>query len=224
MFLGTRTLVFGQKNVDLKLSIISPLNGAIIPFGDTAQVIISIKNLGPDTLTMNSDSLFYTTSIFPTVYSSASVNLAPFDSVTYMALYTINNAEEDATKSACAYLLPSSSYLDSNQTNDTSCVSFTLKAQENTGIDGTQFSLNEDFLIYPNPAKQKVNLSFNIPQKELVTISVYDFLGRKVLNQHYNMLSGNQTKVLDISECHPGQYLVELQIGNKYWSRKCTVY
>ena len=39
---------FSQKHADLSLRLISPADSAVIPFGDTAHVLLSLKNHGPD--------------------------------------------------------------------------------------------------------------------------------------------------------------------------------
>lgn len=223
---NTRTL-FAQKYADLQMSIAEPQDGEIIPYGDSVFIKISVKNLGPDTLHANQDTFYYTTSVIP-VASSDWADLNPGDSSIYTVLFKLNDGNhEDVSESICLYFLPySSTYMDTIQTNDSSCVSYTLQGNDNTGITKIPENTNNGFDVYPNPSSQKIALRFNLTQEQSVSISIYDIWSRQILQRKLQLPSGQQNLPIDISNLNPGLYWIKLGIDNKNkeWTMKLSVY
>ncbi|HNF30509.1 MAG TPA: hypothetical protein PLY81_09535, partial [Chitinophagaceae bacterium] len=76
---------------------------------------------------------------------------------------------------------------------------------------------NEKLKIYPNPAKDIVNVSF--PKIKQVTVAV--IIGRKLITNNYNILNNVQ---LGISSLPKGIYsIIVVDIGNNIQSKIITV-
>lgn len=223
LLFGANLTAHAQKHVDLQLSIVSPHSGEVIPFGDTAFLNISIKNLGPDTLFANSDTLYYGVTGFP--YANADwANIAPFDSAIIDVAFQYNDDSTQSSEILCAYLLPySPTYVDTNQLNDTSCVAFTFAGYSNVGISNVDANSNKYFTISPNPASQILHLNFNLEHTQPIIVLVHDLLGRELIHKDLGLLLGNQRQQLDISSLHSGMYMVELSAGNRHWIQKLMV-
>lgn len=224
--LGLGKTAQAQKHADLQLTIVSPQDGAVIPYGDTAFIVVSVKNLGPDTLKINRDSVFFAPSFSP-VARIVWADIAPNDSAIFQYGFSDNiGFTEDDKESFCVYLLANgpSTYTDTNQLNDTDCVSFTLKGMGTIGIASPDLKAAQGLALFPNPAQGLVTLNFNQAQKSSVIISVYDLLGRQVLNQEQMLDAGRRSRGLDISGLHPGLYLIKVQAGSQLWVRKLSVY
>jgi len=66
--------------------------------------------------------------------------------------------------------------------------------------------------IYPNPTNSTINVVINATSETQTTIRITDLLGRVLLNETEELLSGNNTITYNISEYAAGVYLVH--VGN----------
>lgn len=89
---------------------------------------------------------------------------------------------------------------------------FILKLKDNLSITHNQLSQN--IAIYPNPVSYNLNISSK--SIEINQVSVYDFLGRKVMNQNLGGLS----TVLNMESLSAGMYVVEVVSGEGTTSHK----
>lgn len=64
--------------------------------------------------------------------------------------------------------------------------------------------------LFPNPAKNDVNLQLSSPANDKVTILVTDMAGRNILQQVAGIGAGSNTLVLDISSLQRGIYLLRI--------------
>jgi len=89
---------------------------------------------------------------------------------------------------------------------------FTLNVlqSEPTGIAET--SAIADLRLFPNPAQNELNLSFNNALSGTVSVMVIDLTGRTVISESQNMALGVNTLRLNTSDLQPGLYMV--RIGN----------
>jgi hypothetical protein len=68
---------------------------------------------------------------------------------------------------------------------------------------------------YPNPFNPVTNITYSLPEKALVSLKVYDMLGREVtelVNGHKEM--GTYTISFDGSNLASGMYVVNMQAGD----------
>lgn len=72
-------------------------------------------------------------------------------------------------------------------------------------------SENNKLQIYPNPAKNIINIKYN---SEIEKISIFDYLGKEILTQIQN---NNEINVENLSK---GIYTIEIQLENEKVSKK----
>jgi len=76
---------------------------------------------------------------------------------------------------------------------------------------------------YPNPARQQATVRYALPERQEVSLRLYDVLGRQVRT----VLSGEQTgrheQTLEVSELPSGTYFLRLKTGGQTRTRKLTV-
>jgi hypothetical protein len=91
-----------------------------------------------------------------------------------------------------------------------------------TGLNSVSLSSAEfqatSYTMYPNPATNEVNFSFNDALDGDTNIAVYDLTGRKVAEQNY-LVSGNNLK-FDISNLIQGMYVVRLENKDGFLTKK----
>jgi hypothetical protein len=68
--------------------------------------------------------------------------------------------------------------------------------------------------IYPNPTNSNINIVISATSETQTTIRITDLLGRVLLNETEELLSGNNTITYKISEYAAGVYLVHVGNGN----------
>jgi hypothetical protein len=94
-----------------------------------------------------------------------------------------------------------------------------------TGVKSiTNKNLNS-FVIYPNPAKQNTTISFNIIEKNKVTVNVYDVLGNVVttLSQSNDFEKGNNTININTSNLSSGIYYISLDVNGAKETKKLII-
>lgn len=80
------------------------------------------------------------------------------------------------------------------------------------------FSLQQN---YPNPFNPTTNISFALPQREFVTLDVYNMLGQKVASLINNTLeAGLNTVTFDARELTSGVYVYKINAGHYSQSMK----
>ena len=80
--------------------------------------------------------------------------------------------------------------------------------QEITAKDKTVVSAIK---LYPNPARENVNLSFNIEKSESLVLNVYDLKGGLVISKNLGKLpEGEQLMQIGIEDLISGTYIVSL--------------
>ncbi len=71
----------------------------------------------------------------------------------------------------------------------------------------------EDFKVYPNPANERVIVSFNSNRESSYTVKIYDFMSRIVKYETNASLPGNNLKEISLDGIAAGVYILELQMG-----------
>ena len=71
-----------------------------------------------------------------------------------------------------------------------------------------------DLRIFPTPAQNNMNLSFDLLQQEDLTVRIYDLSGKMILSQRLNNAIGHQIMQIDVKGLAEGSYLLDIQ-GNK---------
>lgn len=69
--------------------------------------------------------------------------------------------------------------------------------------------------VYPNPASDVANLTFNSTSAGKSTLSIYNILGELVHSEVLSTVSGTNTLQLDLSSFTSGNYFVQIQLENQ---------
>jgi len=82
-------------------------------------------------------------------------------------------------------------------------------------VTGGQSSVDEldgasDLSIYPNPADNEVNVSYNVNQNVNTVITLTDILGKQIKSFEIHSLEGNNLVVISTEELASGTYMIEL--------------
>lgn len=213
--LGLNKSLYAQKHADLQLSIVSPRPGEVIPYGDTAYLICSVKNLGPETIDSATSPVYISivnSAPFPSIFYPT---LAPGDSAERPILGSWSSEVADEDVDICLYLHQSlmTGIVDSNSANDTACVHFTMLGSGHTGIAENGRSLATRFELFPNPAHQDVRLRFYATAAQPIAMQIVDALGRVVVRKDLAVSAGRQDIPINISPLVPGLYFVKLFDG-----------
>ena len=75
----------------------------------------------------------------------------------------------------------------------------------------TSFTVSQN---YPNPFNPTTNIAFTLPQSGMVSLKVYDILGREVMNlMNQYQEAGSYTVNVDASKLSTGMYVYKLESG-----------
>ncbi|MBZ0201288.1 MAG: T9SS type A sorting domain-containing protein, partial [Ignavibacteriaceae bacterium] len=104
-------------------------------------------------------------------------------------------------------------------------VNFTLTPQSVTSTEETPVTVNNYSLLqnYPNPFNPVTNISFTLPEKTNVTLTVFNILGREITTLVNGELNAGQHSVsFDASKLSSGIYFYRMQAGNFISTHKMT--
>ncbi len=77
--------------------------------------------------------------------------------------------------------------------------------------------------IFPNPAQGQFTASTRLAQKDLVDISIYNVVGRRVSQHQAVADAGNYTQTIDISQLPAGMYVVKINGGGNNAIQKLII-
>ena len=81
-----------------------------------------------------------------------------------------------------------------------------------------------ELAIYPNPASDNINVSFNLTTKSDVSINIYDLSGKLVQSKSEGSLNkGKQDVSLNINSLTRGTYIARIIAGNKTGTSKLII-
>lgn len=94
-----------------------------------------------------------------------------------------------------------------------------------TGVELTTGSIPSEFALaqnYPNPFNPSTTISFSIPQESMITLRVFDIIGREValLVSGEKVAAGSYTYSFDASGLASGTYFYQLQTDKLVQTRK----
>ena len=87
----------------------------------------------------------------------------------------------------------------------------------------TNFTAENNFMLYPNPADQRVNLSFNNTSAHQSTVEFIDAVGHVVTAETIEATSGNFKQVFDVSNYAKGVYTIHVASGDKTFYQQLIV-
>jgi len=93
-------------------------------------------------------------------------------------------------------------------------------ALENSQVP-SQFALYQN---YPNPFNARTKIAFDLPQREVIRLAVYDLLGREVaMLVNAVLVEGHHEVVFDASDLPSGVYWYRLSAGRVVLTKKMTL-
>lgn len=92
-------------------------------------------------------------------------------------------------------------------------------------ITGIRKNINESqLLIYPNPAKEEVEITFTNSAAELVDIKIRDMVGKLVFTESTAFPSSNFNQKINLRDWNKGIYFIELKTNATKIARKLVVH
>lgn len=79
------------------------------------------------------------------------------------------------------------------------------------------------FELYPNPARNMVNMNIELENSDIVSLQIMDITGKQVRSIDYGQLNGVYILPIDLSDLDSGMYMLNLLIGNQMITRKLMV-
>ncbi|RYD94515.1 MAG: T9SS type A sorting domain-containing protein, partial [Sphingobacteriales bacterium] len=79
------------------------------------------------------------------------------------------------------------------------------------------------FVLYPNPAKSELTLSWFAEGADDARITITDLAGRRISDYTVTGRPGNNILDISVSELAPGNYLVQLQTGPQQFQQKLLI-
>ncbi len=92
---------------------------------------------------------------------------------------------------------------------------FTLKINNSSGISVE--SMERDVVIYPNPARDRIHLSFGNPDNQQATVIITDLSGKQIFSETIRTTS---TVTIDLPQSPKGIYLLSLKLGGSVINKK----
>ena len=80
-----------------------------------------------------------------------------------------------------------------------------------------------DFIVFPNPASEKVNLAFDLLQDGRVVFMLVNNAGQVVFSTATNMLAGRVTYALPVSGYAVGLYYLVIRTGYRTYTEKLVI-
>ncbi|MFT4534578.1 MAG: hypothetical protein ACJA1A_003612 [Saprospiraceae bacterium] len=83
--------------------------------------------------------------------------------------------------------------------------------------------LNNAVNVFPNPMTNFTNVRINLSERSDVSLQVVDMSGKSVMNKVYENQNGLFSIVLDANSLSNGTYVLKINAGDKYTTKKITV-
>lgn len=77
--------------------------------------------------------------------------------------------------------------------------------------------------VYPNPAKEKINIAFDANQKGKAEVRIIDLQGRVLNSRYLNVGEGVNVTSMDVSGFVPGVYMIRITVDNKLLTKNLVL-
>ena len=96
-------------------------------------------------------------------------------------------------------------------------------AEELKEEDDTKSFENSAINIYPNPARDRLYVSFEASKRNLVRIEIMDLNGRQLISDTKEIFKGTNQIILDDLDLESGIYFIQLRFQEKVFASKFTI-
>jgi hypothetical protein len=76
---------------------------------------------------------------------------------------------------------------------------------------------------YPNPVREQATVQYALPERQEVTVRLYDALGRQVQTVVHDRQKGRREQTIDVSGLSSGVYFLRLRTAGTTHTQKITV-
>jgi hypothetical protein len=84
------------------------------------------------------------------------------------------------------------------------------------------FKNNYQISIYPNPTDEDIMINFYSDCSQLINFSIYNILGKEILNNSFKVIKGDNIEMLEIKSLSKGVYFMKLEASN--FSKTIKIY
>lgn len=70
---------------------------------------------------------------------------------------------------------------------------------------------NGSLSVFPNPTKDRINLSFNLKENTKIEVSINDISGKQIISESYNAHEGSNQLSFDVSKMSKGIYILNIE-------------
>ncbi len=86
------------------------------------------------------------------------------------------------------------------------------------------FAEKENLNVFPNPATETVNIQLSKKISGFTQLSVFNMAGAKVYEQTLNATEGLNSYSINVSDYHPGLYVLIVRNGNNFYRKELAIY
>lgn len=98
---------------------------------------------------------------------------------------------------------------------------FSIQIDEDATVSTANLPLDQTLKVFPNPARDHLNITFGQPVNGTVALSLFNLQGQRLLRQERQTVNGGIT--LPVSELPKGVYALQLQTEQGIVSRKIAI-
>ncbi|NUM31973.1 MAG: T9SS type A sorting domain-containing protein [Bacteroidetes bacterium] len=217
---------FSQRSCDMEGKMVSPSNGQLIKAQQVFNLHYEFKNLGPDNL-HTGDTIFWYLSINNVLVNGTLMgsvlnkDIMKDSSIVFKyPNFALNFGQEVSNANFCAGFIIQKRIAglkevsDPNTSNNNGCTTVNMSADAKTigNINALATNVNAS----PNPAKEYVEISYELINPNTVSLSLYDLNGKVVIStENDKQTAGSNSIKLNTSELQSGLYFYELKVGNE---------
>lgn len=106
------------------------------------------------------------------------------------------------------------------QLND--IVYYTIPVTELTSVSETSAQLS-NYSVFPNPAEDVVNISFNVNQPEKATVTIYNMIGQEVASFDNEISAGAHTLTVYTAKYNAGVYFITTSVAGNTYTKKLVI-
>lgn len=81
----------------------------------------------------------------------------------------------------------------------------------------------QEFLVFPNPATDKLNITFNIENNDCCQIRLFSITGQMIYSEKVDDFYGEYNNTINTSNLEPGVYLLSLQTSAGITTKKVVI-
>lgn len=222
IFFGVAFTGISQRNMDLKVEILSPQDNASVQYNQMVYMTIRVTNLGNEPFT-ESDSLYIYTMINGDTLvmlpdninhtSRTGISIDAGEDFTFQNAMVFSEGTEWMTAEWCVGIMPVNGVDPIAETaigDNKDCINIIVVDESTAGVG---LIASEKVIVFPNPAQNRIRLNV-VPDNGTVQLTAMD--GKQLqLEIHAD--------ILDISGIPDGVYVLSFYANNELYTSRMVV-